>query len=52
MDKKEIRYVSKSASVRLSDLAPNSAERTEQVKKAVGRAIAQYGEAIKRLADE
>jgi len=51
MDKKEKKTVS-AAHVRLSELEPNPPERTEKVKKAVDRAIAQYGEAIKRLADE
>lgn len=52
MDKKEIRQASQTAAVRLSEITPNPPERTEKVKKAVSRVIAQYGEAIKRLADE
>lgn len=51
MDKKEKKNIV-AAPVRLSELEPNPPERTEKVKKAVGRVVAQYGEAIKRLADE
>ncbi len=39
------------APVCLSELAPNPPERSEQVKKAARRVLAQCGEAIKRLGD-